>query len=96
MSDLPVQHERDGKKGRYFIAHDDGVSELTYSVASETLVIADHTAVAEGHEGEGIGLMMLRALIADAEKDGFKIVPLCPFVNAQRRKHPEWADLFSV
>lgn len=63
---------------------------------SPKLVIADHTEVADAHAGEGIGLILLRALIADARREGFKIVPLCPYVNAQRRKHPEWADAFSV
>lgn len=76
--------------------HPDGESALTYSVMSDKLVIADHTEVAEGHEGEGIGLIMLRQLIDDARSNGFRIVPLCPYVNAQRRKHPEWADAFSV
>lgn len=89
-------HEKSGTKGRYYIVHASGESELTYSVVSARLVIADHTQVASGHEGEGIGLAMLREMIADARSDGFRIVPLCPFVNAQRRKHPEWADVFSV
>ena len=96
MSDSEVMHEETGSKGRYFIQHETGESELTYSVASATLKIADHTGVAEGQEGKGIGLIMLRRFIQDARRDGFKILPLCPFVNAQRRKHPEWADVFSV
>ncbi len=96
LSDPSVQHARDGNKGRYFIDHGNGESELGYSVMSERMVIADHTAVAEGHEGQGIGLILLMAFIADARSNGFKIVPPCPFVNAQRRKHPEWADIFSV
>lgn len=96
MSDTDVFHEVEGSKGRYVIRHTSGESELTYSVLSPTMVIADHTAVAEGQEGKGIGLILLQAFISDARRDGFKIVPLCPFVNAQRRKHPEWADVFSV
>ena len=96
MSDPQVRHEVSGNKGRYYIVHETGESELTYSVMSPSLVIADHTEVADGLEGQGIGLIMLRAFIEDARKNGFKIVPLCPFVNAQRRKHPEWADVFSV
>jgi predicted GNAT family acetyltransferase len=32
----------------------------------------------------------------DARTQGFRIVPLCPFVNAWRRKHPDWADAFEV
>ena len=96
MSDLEVGHEETSSKGRYFIRHAAGESELTYSIVSEKLKIADHTAVAAGQEGKGIGLIMLRAFVADARRNGFKIMPLCPFVNAQRRKHPEWADVFSV
>jgi uncharacterized protein len=96
LSDLTVMHEENGSKGRYYIVHPSGESEMTYSVMSPKMVIADHTQVASGHEGEGIGLLMLREFIADARSKGFQIVPLCPFVNAQRRKHPEWADVFSV
>ncbi len=96
LSDLSVMHEEGDKKGRYYIVHASGKSELTYSVMSTKLVIADHTQLAPGHEGEVIGLMMLREMIADARNTGSQIVPLCPFVNAQRRKHPEWAGAFSV
>ena len=40
---------------------------------------------------------MLTQFVADARAEGgFKIMPLCPFVNATRKKHPEWADVFAV
>ena len=42
------------------------------------------------------GLALATRLVEDARSMGFKIMPLCPFVNAQRKKHPEWADAFSV
>jgi predicted GNAT family acetyltransferase len=96
LSDPDVLHKTEGSKGRYSLRHADGESELTYSVVSPKVVIADHTAVAAGYEVQGIGLVMLRAFIVDARRGGFQIVPLCPFVNAQRRKHPEWADVFNV
>ncbi|MDX8351476.1 GNAT family N-acetyltransferase [Cognatiyoonia sp. IB215182] len=96
MSDVTVHHEKGESKGRYFVTHAEGESELTYSVMSPTLVIADHTSVAAGQEGQGIGLLMLEQFIADARESGFKIMPLCPFVNAQRRKHPDWADVFAT
>ncbi|SMY06583.1 GNAT family N-acetyltransferase [Flavimaricola marinus] len=96
MSDLSVQREVTPSKGRYVIRSAEGESELTYSAVSSSLVIADHTEVAPGLESQGIGRKLLDALLADARAEGFKIVPLCPYVNAQRRKHPEWADLFQV
>jgi predicted GNAT family acetyltransferase len=46
--------------------------------------------------GTGAGQALVARLVADARAEGRKIVPLCPFVNAQRRKHPEWADAFQV
>jgi predicted GNAT family acetyltransferase len=59
-------------------------------------VIADHTAVARGLEGQGVGRRLLDRLLEDARTEGFKIIPLCPFANTQRHKHLEWADLFNV
>ena len=91
-----IGREVSGTKGRYVLRTPEGESELTYSIASPSLVIADHTAVAPGLEGQGVGRRLLERLLEDARTEGFKIIPLCPFVNAQRRKHPEWADLFNV
>jgi predicted GNAT family acetyltransferase len=33
-------------------------------------------------------------MVEDARRDGVKIYALCPFVKAERGKHPEWADVF--
>ena len=32
-------------------------------------------------------------VIADARSEGFKIIPLCPYVKGQPLRHPEWADV---
>ncbi|MFQ6549161.1 GNAT family N-acetyltransferase [Aestuariibius sp. 2305UL40-4] len=96
MTGDKITKEVDGSKGRYVYRDGDDEAELTISILSPKLVIADHTGVPPAFEGQGIGLKLLERLIADAKEDGFKIVPLCPFVNAQRRRHPEWADLFQA
>jgi len=70
-------------------------AELTYSVTTPTLIIADHTGVPDSLRGSGAGLALVQALVAAARAEGFKIIPLCPFVKAQARKHPEWADVFA-
>lgn len=59
------------------------------------MIIADHTGVPEAFRGTGAGLELVKRLVADARAEGVKIIPLCPFVNAQRRRHPEWADVFN-
>lgn len=88
--------ERKGAKGRY-VALVDGIeepAELTFSIVNDHLIIADHTGVPDTMRGMGIGKALVEHLVADAREKQIKIVPLCPYVNAQRQKHPEWADVF--
>ena len=91
-----IVKELSGSKGRYVLRRDGEEAEVTFSVTTPTLIIADHTGVPESFRGTGAGLALVEAMVADARASGFRIMPLCPFVNAQRKKHPEWADAFSV
>ncbi len=86
----------DGAKGRYVLRADGHEAELTYSVTSPDLIIADHTGVPDALRGTGAGLALVTRMVADARAEGFRIMPLCPFVNATRKKHPDWADAFAV
>ena len=88
-----IRRETSGSKGRYVLEQDGAVAELTYSIASPRLVIADHTSVPDAFRGQGVGLKLAERLIADARAEGVKIIPLCPFVAAQARRHPDWADV---
>jgi predicted GNAT family acetyltransferase len=57
--------------------------------------IAESTFVPEEMRGRGIAQELVEALIADAREHGFTIVPQCSYVEAQFRRHPEWADLLA-
>ena len=94
--DILREVRADGSKGRYVVRQGAEEAELTFSVTSSTLVIADHTGVPDSFRGTGAGLALVTRLVADARAENFKIMPLCPFVNAMRKKHPEWADAFAV
>ena len=96
MSDHEITREVEGSRGRYVIRRDGEEAELTYSISSPTLIIADHTGVPDSFRGTGAGAALVERLVADARAEGVKIVPLCPFVNAQRARHPDWADVFAV
>jgi len=69
---------------------------MTYSITSPTLVIVDHTEVPLEDERQGHAGVLARFLVEEARKDGFKVVPLCPFLNMWRRKPPEAADIFQT
>jgi uncharacterized protein len=94
LTDFIITREHGTSKGRYVIRQDGHEAELTYSITTPTLIIADHTEVPDAFRGTGAGLALATRLVADARAEGVKIVPLCPFVNATRKKHPEWADVF--
>jgi len=96
LAEHVVTREAGSSKGRYVIRLDGEEAELTYSVTTPTLIIADHTGVPDAFRGTGAGLALVTRMVEDARKEGFKIMPLCPFVNATRKKHPEWADVFAV
>ena len=96
MADHVITREVSRHKGRYVIRLGTDEAELTYSITTPELIIADHTEVPDVFRGTGAGLALVTRMVEDARKEGFKIMPLCPFVNATRKKHPEWADAFSV
>lgn len=72
-------------KGRYVARIDgiDGEAELTYSRVNEHLIIADHTFAPDTMRGTGVARALVERLVADARAQGFRIIPLCPFVKAQ-------------
>jgi hypothetical protein len=87
----------DGPTGGRYVARVDGSdaeAELVYTRAAPKLVTADHTAVPDVFRGLGIGRLLAARMVEDARREGVKVRALCPFVNAERKKHPEWADVF--
>lgn len=96
MSDIDIRLEEDGSRGRYaWTAPDGAEAELTYSNSGDGRLIADHTFVPSQHREKGIALKLVERLVADARANGDKIVPVCPYVAAQFRKHPDWADVLT-
>ena len=86
-----IRYEDQGSKGRYS-ATVDGIAEeaeLTISKVSDTLIIADHTAVPDSMRGLGVAKTLAEKLIADARDKGQRIVPLCPFVRSYAMKNKE-------
>lgn len=95
MAQFRIDREVHGTKGRYVIRRDGQEAELTYSITSPTMIIADHTGVPDSFRGTGAGLALATRLVEDARAEGVRIVPLCPFVKAQFGRHPDWADVLA-
>jgi len=96
MADVTITREDNPSKGRYVakVVGIDGEGELTYSRVNPKLIIADHTFVPDAFRGKGVARALAQRLVDDTRAQGVKIIPLCPYVNAERRKHPDWSDVF--
>ena len=90
-----IVREETASGGRYSYAQPGGVSELTYTKAGEARIVIDHTGVPKTLGGQGIAAALVGRAIADARREGRKIVPLCSYVAAQFRRHPEWEDVLA-
>lgn len=96
MPDGSVELDDGGSKGRYVFRADGAEAEMTFSKAGEHMIIIDHTGVPDVFRGQGIGLMLVTRAVEDARAAGKKIIPLCPFANAQFQRHKEWADVLKA
>jgi uncharacterized protein len=56
-------------------------------------VVLIHTEVDPALAGQGLGERLVAGALADLRAHGLTLVPLCPFVRAYLRRHPDQAGL---
>jgi predicted GNAT family acetyltransferase len=84
----------------------DNASELRYELwVGDTLaglirytwegdvVTMVHTEIEPAFEGEGFGSALVSGALDSVRAQGKRVRPLCPFVAAYLKRHPEYADL---
>ncbi|KAB2661380.1 N-acetyltransferase [Brucella tritici] len=92
------KEDKDARNGRY-VARIEGIkgeTEITFTKRGPRLISADHTGAPDSMKGTDSAAALVSFMIEDARKNGIKIIPLCPYVRAQYRRHPEWADVMTV
>lgn len=55
-----------------------------------------HTQIDPSSGGHGYGSALVKSALDDVVARGERIIPLCSFVSAYLRRHPEYADSVSV
>ena len=96
MDDVTLQlNER--QRGA-FVIQENGkqLGEMVVSISGNNLTVY-HTEVAPEGEGKGLAKKMLQAMVEYSRKNNLKVTPLCPFVHAQFKRHPEeYTDLWQA
>lgn len=99
MTDIRMSKEDiDLRHGRY-VARINGVegeTEITFTRRGADRISADHTGAPDTMRGTGAAAALVTYMVEDARKNGFRILPLCSYVRAQYRRHPDWADVMTL
>jgi len=89
-----IQFEETATKGRAYIGDAaEPQAEMTFSKAGTQMIIIDHTDVAEGFQGKGLGRQLLNKMVALARERQVKILPLCPYAKSVFDKDPSIRDV---
>ena len=85
----------DNEAAKQYEFHIDGaVAWIEYiKVAAQNKIFLTHTEVPKALEGKGIGSSIVKAVLEEVKKNDWTLVPLCPFVAAYIKRHPEWKSL---
>lgn len=62
-------------------------------IKAQTQIYLTHTEVPTALEGKGIGSAIVKQVLQDIKEKDLTLVPLCPFVAAYIKRHPEWRNL---
>ena len=86
--------DKDGRKA--FAIEDNGqiVAEMEVTIASSTITV-HHTNVDDKLKGQGVAQRLLARMVSYARENRMKVIPLCPYVNAQFKRHPDqYSDIW--
>ena len=65
---------------------------IRYTREGDTITMV-HTEIEPKFEGHGVGAELVQRALDDVRAKGEHVRPLCPFVAAYIRRHPDYDDL---
>jgi uncharacterized protein len=68
------------------------IAFIDYKLAGQTLFLI-HTEVPPALKDKGVGSAIVQKALQYAKDNGFKIVPICPFVQSYLKRHPAWQPI---
>jgi predicted GNAT family acetyltransferase len=92
-TEATIEVRDNADRHRYEAKLDGELAGKAFYQLADDVVTFTHTEVDDGFEGKGVGSALVRAALDDVRQRGLKAHPLCPFVGAYLKRHPEYADL---
>ena len=70
------------------------LAECSYQRQGDVLVL-HHTEVPAALQGQGVAAALVQAALAWARAEGLRVRPVCSYVAAYMKRHPETQDLLA-
>lgn len=99
QAEVTIIHHVQGQGGKYVaeVAGETHTGHLEWEPVigkdGGEIRVATHTIVPRAIGGRGVAAQLVKRLVADARRHGFKIEPQCSYVEKKFDDNPEWADL---
>lgn len=94
MYEVRLQVNAHGDGAFYVLDGEERLGEMVIGIRKNHLTVY-HTEVSAEAEGKGVAKQLLNAMVDHARQNGLKVIPLCPYVHLQFRRHSdEYADVW--
>ena len=90
LNDLEVKHNP--VENRFETWIDGELSKLDYMEDGNTIVMT-HVGVHPSHRGRGVAGKITEVALEYAKSKSLRVVPMCSYVGAYIRRHPEYIAL---
>ena len=84
--------KKEGDKNRFELMFEGHTAFIDYIFSKQNIIYLTHTEVPQSLEGQGIGSTIVAKVFEFIKEKNLKVAPLCPFVAACLKRHPELAD----
>ncbi len=85
----------DNAERKRFETQVEGHTAIIEYISTKDTIYLTHTEVPQALGGKGVGSALVKGVLEMIEKEDLKIAPLCPFVAAYMKRHPEWKKLLA-
>lgn len=95
MDEVKLKLDEKGHGHFFILDGEEEIAEMEISISEDNLTVY-HTEVLPKAEGKGLAKKLLATMVDHAQKNALKVIPLCPYVHAQFKRHPEeYADVWN-
>ena len=88
MEEIKLKLNDQGRGAFVIEEGDERVAEMELGIAGNNLTVY-HTEVSEKLKGKGVAVQLLSKMVGYAREHQLKVIPLCSYVQAQFKRHPE-------